>query len=54
MFLSVLRHLKIQNPTSQQGKKQTGESNKIHANILEMCLIIKMSHINGKGLESTN
>jgi hypothetical protein len=54
MFLSVLRHLKIQKPTSQQGIKQTKENNKIHTDILELCLIIKMSYINGKGLESTN
>jgi hypothetical protein len=53
MLLSVLRHLKIKKPTSQQGRK-TRENNKIHAYILELYLIIKMSHINGKGLESTN
>jgi hypothetical protein len=34
-----------------KGEKQTRENNKIHADILELCLIIKMSHINGKGLE---
>jgi hypothetical protein len=39
MFSSVLRHLKIQKPTSQQGKKQARENNKIHADILELCLI---------------
>jgi hypothetical protein len=52
MFLSVLRHLKIQKPTSQQGRKNKQE--KIHADILELCFIIKMSHISGKGLEPTN
>jgi hypothetical protein len=57
MFLSVLRHFKVQKPTSRQGKKnnkQTRENTKIHADILELCLIIKMPHINGKGLESAN
>jgi hypothetical protein len=54
MFLSILRHLKIQNLPASKGEKQTRENNKIHADILELCLIIKMSHINGKGLESTN
>jgi hypothetical protein len=53
MFLSVLRHLKIQKPTSQQGRK-TRENNKIHSNVLELCLIIKISLINDKGLELTN
>jgi hypothetical protein len=50
MFSSVLRHLKIQKRTSQQ----TRESNKIQTDILGLCLMIKMSNINGKGLESTN
>jgi hypothetical protein len=54
MFLSVLRHLKIQKPTNQQGEKQTRENNKIYSDILELCLIIKLSNINGKGLKSTN
>jgi hypothetical protein len=40
MFLSVLHHLKIRKPTSQQGKKQTRENNKINADSLTM----KMSH----------
>jgi hypothetical protein len=51
-----LRHFKIRKkklPTSM-GEKQTRENNKIHANILELCLINKMSHIIGKGLEATN
>jgi hypothetical protein len=34
--------------------KQTRENNKIHAEILELCLIIKIPYINGKGIESTN
>jgi hypothetical protein len=50
MFLSVLRHFKIQKPTSQAREK----NNKFNANILELCLIIKMSHINGKGLKATD
>jgi hypothetical protein len=37
MFLSVLRHLKIQKPTSQQLREK---NNKIHADILELCLIL--------------
>jgi hypothetical protein len=47
MFLSVLRHLKIQKPTSQQGEKQTIENNKIHADILELCLEIKLLYLQG-------
>jgi hypothetical protein len=35
MFLSVMRHSKIQKPTSQQ-EKQTRENNKILGNILEL------------------
>jgi hypothetical protein len=55
MFLSVLRHLKIQKPIPvSKGEKQTRENNKILADILDLCLIIKMSQSNGKGLESTN
>jgi hypothetical protein len=30
------------------------QNNKIHADILELCSIIKISHINGKGPESTS
>jgi hypothetical protein len=33
MFLSVLRHLKIEKLTSQQGEKQTRENNKIYTDI---------------------
>jgi hypothetical protein len=33
MFLSVLRHLKIQKSTSQQERQTNKENNKIHANI---------------------
>jgi hypothetical protein len=54
MFLSVLRRLKSRNLPASKGEKQTRENNKIHADVLEMCLIIKISLINGKGLESTN
>jgi hypothetical protein len=46
-----LKNPKTYHPS--KGKKQTRENNKIHADILELCLIIKISHINGKGLEST-
>jgi hypothetical protein len=57
MFLSVLRHLKIQQkklPASKR-EKQTRENNKIHAHVLELCLIIEMSLINDRGLSrSTN
>jgi hypothetical protein len=53
IFFSVLHHLKIEKPTSQ-GEKQTKDDNNIYADILELCSIIKMSHINGKGIESTN
>jgi hypothetical protein len=54
MFLSVLRHLKIQNLPASKGEKQTRENNKIHADNSELCLIIKMSPINDRGLKSTN
>jgi hypothetical protein len=40
-------------PTSK-GEKQTKENNKMHADVLELYLIIKMALINGKGLELTN
>jgi hypothetical protein len=39
---------------AREKNKQTRENNKIHADILELCLIIKMSHINGKGLSRIN
>jgi hypothetical protein len=42
MFLSVLRHLKIQKLPASKGGKQTRKNNKMHADILELCLIIKM------------
>jgi hypothetical protein len=42
------------NIPASNGEKQTRQNSKIYADILELCLIIIMSHINGKGLESTN
>jgi hypothetical protein len=36
------------------GEKQTRENNKIHADNLELCLVIKLSHISGNGQGSTN
>jgi hypothetical protein len=48
MFFPVLRRLKFQKPISQQGEKSNKrKKNKIHADILELCMIIKMSHMNG-------
>jgi hypothetical protein len=47
----------LENPKTYQPareKNKTRENNKIHADILDLCLIIKMSHTNGKGLESTH
>jgi hypothetical protein len=47
----------VENPKTYQparGENKQEKSNKIHADNLELYLIIKMSHINGKGLESTN
>jgi predicted component of type VI protein secretion system len=45
----------FKNPkTYQLAREKTRENNKIHADILELFLIIRMSHINGKGLDSTN
>jgi hypothetical protein len=42
------------NLPASKGEKHTRENNIIHADILDLYLIIKMSHINGKGVESTN
>jgi hypothetical protein len=46
MFLSVLRVIfenpKTYKPAKEKKRKRTRENNKIHADISELCLIIKM------------
>jgi hypothetical protein len=54
---SLLRHLNFQKPTSQQGKtnKRRGKNQpEVRTDIFELWLIMKLSHINGIELQSTN
>jgi hypothetical protein len=53
----LIRFASFENPKTNlpaREKNKQEKNNKIHADILELCLIIKMSHIKRKGLEYTN